>query len=88
MSADNVTPIRDWHSEARERIEGLVDAIDSLPADDLAPGYKLPIQTVVDLRRICRLLDEALDLLDGAVERDNAPYNEYCDELEAQGIEL
>ncbi len=85
-AADNVTPIRDWHEEARERIDGLNAAISNLASDDLAPGYRMPVQTVVDLRRICRLLDEAMELLDAAVERDDAPYNEYCDE--AQGIEL
>jgi hypothetical protein len=88
MSADNVTPIRDWHEEARERIDGLNAAIGSLASDDLAPGYRMPMQTAIDLRRICQLLDEAQELLDAAVARDDRPYNEYCDELEARGVEL
>ncbi|HEV2268999.1 MAG TPA: hypothetical protein VGR92_06040 [Steroidobacteraceae bacterium] len=86
MSTDNVTPIRDWHAEAYERIDSLDTAMSNLPADNLTPGYTMPMQTAVDLQRICRLLDEAQKLLDAAVERDDRPYNEYCEKLEAQGI--
>jgi hypothetical protein len=88
MSPDNVTPIRDWHEEASERLDSVTSAIQNLPADDLAPGYRMPMQTAVDLRRICQLLDEVQELLDGAVDRDDRPYNEYCNELEAQGVKF
>lgn len=67
MSTDNVMSICDSHREISERIDNLSTAISNLPADDLAPRYRLPMRTVVDLRRICQLLDEAQQLLDAAV---------------------
>ena len=87
MSTDNVIPIRDWHEEAWQRVDALNDAMSGLPADNLTPGWSMPMQTAADLQRVCRLLDEAQELLDKAVERDDGPYNRYCEELEAQGIE-
>lgn len=67
----------DCHQEVADLVEKLGEQLGTLPADDLEPGYRLLRGTRDDLRQVAELLQDALELLDGAIDREDERHNEY-----------
>lgn len=77
MSADNVTPIRHCpREEVSELLDELHDdVIQSIPSDDLEPGYRLSVPSVRNLLRAIPLLREALTILEEVRDHEDPIYN-------------
>jgi hypothetical protein len=83
-AADNVTPIRDLHSEMNDIVEDLYAIRSDIPADGLEEGYLLSAQTQQDLRRAIAQLREAFRILEHARDYEDPIYNAYCNAREPE----
>lgn len=63
-------------------IEQLSEQIGNLPSDDLTPGFRVLPETRADLRSLTELLNDVVELLDVAIEREDERYNDYADHYE------
>lgn len=74
----------DYWDEVDELIDWLREHITDLPRDDLTPGYRLLATTRADLQLAARLLEEARDVIEGAIEAEDVRYNEYAEHWESR----
>lgn len=59
----NVVPIRDLHRETHRLLESMSETLSNTPTDELEPGYRLTLETRLDLFSAIRLLRDAYHAL-------------------------